>query len=696
MQDNVSIVVIIIVLVIIIVIFPLYNYFERQDNMSYNLALKATAAFVEDTLDKGYMDQNSFNKYVSQLSSTGNLYDIQLEAHKKIYTKDPSNPTSGNYVEQYKIDYNNDIFVTGSSANNSITDLNKKILKNDIYTLNTGDELYVKLKNSSTTMAGAIFNTIVPTSSKDRIAVNYGGVVRNNTWNQSPIFNLLQGDVYIELRLVGNQNNAINLVSDKPTFYMDKSEDRTIKYRVILTNLDANAVDTVSNLLKQNMVLKGLISDVYPANIIKESNNSWLASFNVNQDLIGYIYGRDAYVLVPSNLFQGTYGKNVETNTQDTPISIVRTSQTDMNPSIDGPYNTVNQKVTQVFEGKTIYFYLNYGGAIVYENAVTIRDALMSLNNFSVSDPINDISVVHEETNNRFKITLSHLLAAGSNNNSYIRVNEGYAKVFDGFTYSEAPAIESQKFNVIDLASIKPYLTARPDIINGSKMVMLNTKIHFDAEIRETGISVAKFEWEVKNSSSTYTYTTTATNNIAGLDFTPTVQDTYSYTVYAVDAEGSRTGSTYGFFICSTNTGSFPIQSSNAGTFVTLSTAKIEHTKITQFKFDVTVSSGHYSGNADIWRVEGCYLDSNGVEIWESVYTSTYNWYDKSNNTIRTGSGQIPFNNYVSAGVYSTGTILNTKKYIKLRFSYQVASGHAGCITTGSSIKYDVVYEYSE
>lgn len=51
-----------------------------------------------------------------------------------------------------------------------------------MYTLNQGDQFYVKIKNSNTTPAGALFNSIISTSSKDRIVVNYGGFIKNEAW----------------------------------------------------------------------------------------------------------------------------------------------------------------------------------------------------------------------------------------------------------------------------------------------------------------------------------------------------------------------------------------------------------------------------------------------------------------------------------------------------------------------------------
>ncbi len=175
MKDNLSIVITMLIFVILIVIFPLYNYFERQDDMSYNLALKATTNFVDEVLENGYLTQEMYENYTNELADTGNIYDIQLEAHRKILTSGENN----NFDEQYRIDYNKDIF----TENPEIKDvMNAHIVKNAEYYLNEGDQFYVKVNNSNTTMAGAIFNAIVPTASKERISVNYGGVVKNQAW----------------------------------------------------------------------------------------------------------------------------------------------------------------------------------------------------------------------------------------------------------------------------------------------------------------------------------------------------------------------------------------------------------------------------------------------------------------------------------------------------------------------------------
>ena len=195
MNDNLSIVVTVIIMVAIIVIFPLYNFFERQDDMSYNVALSSATEFVDEVLNNGYIDQENYSNFVNKLATTGNIYDIQLEAHRNILTNNynDNNQKSEGYGQKYEIDYNDDIFnAMDKDSSVNITTLNSTTIKNNIYHLNTGDGFYIKLKNKNKTMAGAIFNNIIPNSSKTRIAINYGGIVKNNTWSSVP-----NSDMYV-------------------------------------------------------------------------------------------------------------------------------------------------------------------------------------------------------------------------------------------------------------------------------------------------------------------------------------------------------------------------------------------------------------------------------------------------------------------------------------------------------------------
>ena len=135
MKDNLSIVILMIIFVMLIVFFPLYNYFERQDDMSYNLVLRETTTFVDKVLSNGYISNDTYQEFLDSLANTGNLYDVQLEAHKRIITSDTQNNAKGykDYIEQYEIDYNDDILSIDPTKNNA--NLTNKPIKGGIYTL---------------------------------------------------------------------------------------------------------------------------------------------------------------------------------------------------------------------------------------------------------------------------------------------------------------------------------------------------------------------------------------------------------------------------------------------------------------------------------------------------------------------------------------------------------------------------------
>ncbi|MDD2375949.1 MAG: hypothetical protein PHD15_01665 [Clostridia bacterium] len=130
----------------------------------------------------GYIDQATYDDFIIQLNSTGNLYDIDIEAYKKILILDANTVDADDYIEQYKFEDNDDIFKAMDTTN--ILTTNGKLLKEKAYLLNKDDQIYVKLKNENITMAGALFQVIIPTSKKERIVVNYGGVVNNSSWDK--------------------------------------------------------------------------------------------------------------------------------------------------------------------------------------------------------------------------------------------------------------------------------------------------------------------------------------------------------------------------------------------------------------------------------------------------------------------------------------------------------------------------------
>lgn len=227
MKDNLSIVILTIVLVLLMVFFPLYNFFERQDDMSYNLVLKATTSFADEVMNNGYIDQDMYDKLVNDISATGNIYDIEIEAHKKVKVKANGNTSTDSYTNEDYIDYSDDIF--SSIENSTSSNTMARTLKDNIYKLNQKDEIYVKVKNSNITMAGALFNALISTSKKNRIEVNYGGIVKNNAWEK-----------------VNAKYNKYDKAPNKPKLYLDNN---------VLENTN---VLPISNISSNDIISKGL------------------------------------------------------------------------------------------------------------------------------------------------------------------------------------------------------------------------------------------------------------------------------------------------------------------------------------------------------------------------------------------------------------------------------------------------------
>lgn len=313
MKDTVSMIVATILLVTVLLLFPLYNYFERQDDMNYNIALKATTNFIDEVIQNGYIDQTFYTKYINRLVNTGYSYNIDLEVHRRVLTLDPNSTLSNpKYIEQYEIKYNKDIFDT-ETGNTVISGVSSDTttLKNGAYFLNEGDLVYVRVKNKNTTMAGAILNILTPNAPKEKINISYGGAIKNTTWANTKISDLYQGDIFIEMELIEpNENDENNAY---PLYTLSEIDDRVIEFSVKFSNIDDL---TVPEKLADNLKLVGDEPNIYisPNSITSTGTNEYKVEFVFSEDKINeYLEGNDYnrfHLFLPSGIIQGTFSKN--------------------------------------------------------------------------------------------------------------------------------------------------------------------------------------------------------------------------------------------------------------------------------------------------------------------------------------------------------------------------------------------------
>lgn len=316
MKDTVSMVIATILLVTVLLLFPLYNYFERQDDMTYNIALKTTTNFVDEVIQNGYVDQVTYTNYVNGLANTGYSYDIELELHRKVITLDPnSDPDNPKYIEQYEIKYNKDIFNETGITNLSGATSDTLKLKNEAFFLNEGDQIYVRIKNRNTTMAGAILNLLTPNAPKEKIDISYGGTIKNTTWANSKTSDLYQGDIYIDVELIDpNPNDDKNAY---PLYTLSESNDRIIEFKMKFSNIDDLSV---AQKLADNVKLVGESPNIYisPTSITSVGTDEYKVEFLLSEEKVTDYLDENNYnkfhLFLPSNIIQGTFSKNKMVN----------------------------------------------------------------------------------------------------------------------------------------------------------------------------------------------------------------------------------------------------------------------------------------------------------------------------------------------------------------------------------------------
>lgn len=272
MEDSLQKIFAILLSVVIFFVLPIYMTFEKKDDIAYSLALKITTDFVENVRSKGYMTLEMYDGYVERLATTGNTYDIMMEHITKKYYPVIYSYDDGMNTVLKKFDYNlykdqfeNDkqiVIEDGSDAGtykNLVLgyDLSeekfteKQILdiisnKNDgitvesglaeyentnfdaipaipeiykvgehnnsIYTMSTGDEFNIIIKNRNITVATSLFNTITFGSNSNnntKVYINYGGTIKNEEYRDKKVdddeqnYNVAD-EIEIEPSLSGN------------------------------------------------------------------------------------------------------------------------------------------------------------------------------------------------------------------------------------------------------------------------------------------------------------------------------------------------------------------------------------------------------------------------------------------------------------------------------------------------------------
>ena len=130
MGDTLITVVAIVLAATLMFVFPLMTMSNRADDVSQLSVQSLTTQFVDDVRTTGKITSDKYNKFVENIHSTGNTYDVEIEVKVR-----DENPGEDVYYSIYT------------------TQIENTLKNNNAYNLKEGDIVSVSVKNTNTTMS---------------------------------------------------------------------------------------------------------------------------------------------------------------------------------------------------------------------------------------------------------------------------------------------------------------------------------------------------------------------------------------------------------------------------------------------------------------------------------------------------------------------------------------------------------------
>lgn len=172
MGDTLITVVAIALAAILMFVFPLMTMSDRTDDVSQLTIETATTEFVDDVRTTGRLTMDKYSKFVENISSTGNSYEVEMEV--QVLDENPGKKTT--QAESTKIGEN----VYYSMYTSQILDTMSN--RNTTLALKEGDIFSASIKNTNTTLSQQLKNFFYAVTGNDTytIAAQHAGIVTAN------------------------------------------------------------------------------------------------------------------------------------------------------------------------------------------------------------------------------------------------------------------------------------------------------------------------------------------------------------------------------------------------------------------------------------------------------------------------------------------------------------------------------------
>lgn len=178
MGDTLITVVAIALAAVLMFVFPLMTMSDRTDDVSQLTVETATTEFVDDVRTTGKLTMDKYSKFVENISSTGNAYDVEME----VQVLDENLRKKTTQAMSTKIGENVYYSMYTSQILDKLDENNGK----GTLTLKEGDIFSANVKNTNTTLSQQLKNFFYSVSGNDTytiVAEHAGIVTANGTGN---------------------------------------------------------------------------------------------------------------------------------------------------------------------------------------------------------------------------------------------------------------------------------------------------------------------------------------------------------------------------------------------------------------------------------------------------------------------------------------------------------------------------------
>lgn len=160
MEETPTTIIGIVVAAVLMYLVPFFLLSDRNDDIAQLVAQSATSSFVDTVIKNGEITQDDYDRYINDLASSGNTYDLDIEV--KILDKNASQNHTTNNPNEIGENYYYSLYTSQieDKLSNESGGARKIVLKE-------GDQIFVTAKNSSKTLSQSLKNVYYKITGED-------------------------------------------------------------------------------------------------------------------------------------------------------------------------------------------------------------------------------------------------------------------------------------------------------------------------------------------------------------------------------------------------------------------------------------------------------------------------------------------------------------------------------------------------